>query len=194
VGSPRYPRRQILVVAEQFMTDPVRAPAALIALTALVAGSGLAPVPAQASESVASTASVGSSASLGSLSNSVGASSDSSTKTVAQAEGDYRVAAIEPAAERPGMLRLRLEPVGEGGREREAVLLFVPRAAAERGVLARDVLVTARQRPYGVEFSVAFGAGSGAGPGAEPAPARQAFYLVLHDEWYRELKARPVTL
>ena len=40
--------------------------------------------------------------------------------------------------------------------------------------------MTARSRPYGTEF--AYG------------PAHQAFFLVLADDWYRELQANAVQL
>jgi hypothetical protein len=56
----------------------------------------------------------------------------------------------------------------------------VPRLAADGGRRARGEDVVARARPYGVEFG--------------RADSGEAFFLVLHDEWHRELPSRPVTL
>ena len=52
--------------------------------------------------------------------------------------------------------------------------------AIVEGRLAPGDIVTARQRPYGVEFA------SGA--------TQQAFFLVLNDDWYRELQTNAVVL
>ncbi|HEY1392530.1 MAG TPA: hypothetical protein VFV25_04110, partial [Methylibium sp.] len=67
-----------------------------------------------------------------------------------------------------------------GGAGKDEFYLYLPQAAYEQAKLAPGRTVTARQRPYGVEFA-----------GGEP---RQAFFLALDDDWYRELQAKAVTL
>ncbi len=62
-------------------------------------------------------------------------------------------------------------------------VLYLPQALAEQARLAEGGIVTARQRPYGTEFAYASGGNE-----------RQAFYLVLADDWYRELQSRAVQL
>jgi hypothetical protein len=89
------------------------------------------------------------------------------------AEGDYRVIDVATVAERPGMLRLHLQPEAAG----DSFFLELPQAAAPRGFAAGD-RVSAKQRPYGIEFA--------------HADNRQAFFLVLADEWFRELDSRPI--
>jgi len=135
-------------------------------------------IPAYAASSAASELSNSVSTSVGSLSTSVGKSSDSSKKKEV-AQGDYRV--IEVAALDAGgkQMRVTLQAMADGS-EAGALVLTLPREAAERGQLAAGRIVAASTRPYGVEF-------------AAGAP-RQAFFLALHDEWYRELNSLPVVL
>jgi hypothetical protein len=132
-----------------------------------------------AAESFASSASSAGSASSGSVSDSIGGSSKSSTGEAKVADGDYRVIEVADVSDRPGLLRLTLQataPQGEAGE----VLLTLPRQAlAQRGIAA-GAIVSARQRPYGLEFA--------------HADTREAFFLVLADHWHHELAARPLTL
>jgi hypothetical protein len=147
----------------------------LILPIALVAV-GLAAASAARAESFASSASSAGSASLGSLSDSVrGSSRSSSGDDKKVAEGDYRVIEVVDAADRPGHLQLRLQAVAQPG-EAGALWLTLPRQTlAPRGMAVGDVVV-ARPRPYGVEFARADG-----------AQAPVAFFLVLADDWHREL-------
>jgi hypothetical protein len=131
-------------------------------------------VPAGAASSAASSASDSVATSVGSLSNSVQASSGSSSKT-GVAQGDYRVIEVAAAPDRPGQVRLRLEPLTAGA---EAFALYLPQAVAAEARLAVGDTVAARTRPYGVEFSQ-----------GEP---RRAFFLALADEWLRELQTTPL--
>ena len=130
-------------------------------------------------ESLASSASSAGSASVGSLSDSVAGSSRSSTGENQVAEGDYRVVEIAELAGRPGMLQLRLQATAQAGDAAELRLTLPRQALAPRALVAGDV-VSARQRPYGVEFA--------------RADTREAFFLLLADGWQRELDPRPVTL
>ncbi len=135
--------------------------------------------PPALAESIASSASSAGSASVGSLSDSITGSSRSSSGETKVAAGDYRVIDVAERADRPGMLQLRLQATARDD-EAGALWLTLPRQAlAARGLAAGD-LVHARQRPYGLEFA--------------HAPAGEAFFLVLADDWHRELAPRPVTL
>jgi len=150
------------------------APRTAAAMLLLAASS----LPALAASSAASSASDSLSTSVGSVSNSFGASSESSDRPARTADGDYRVTEVAAAdGAQPGMLRLTLAPAaGEG----EAFALVLPQKAAEAGGVAVGQVVKAQNRPYGVEFA--------------HAGTKQPFFLVLEDDWYRELASNPVTL
>ncbi len=148
------------------------------AITAALASA----LPATAESFASSAASASLTASVGSVSTSFGKSSDSSTKTTAAANGDYQIVAMAAAPERPGTLRLTLQAVADGAADSE-FLLYLPQAVAERAQLAQGGTVTARARPYGTEFTQ-----------RTDAQVNSAFFLVLADDWYRELQARAVQL
>lgn len=136
-------------------------------------------LPAAATSSASSAASDSASTSVGSLSTSVEKSSASSSKGKDVAAGEYKVIEVAAAERRPDDLRLTLRAVEGSGAEGE-FFLYVPRAAlARHGVDAGEVL-SARPRPYGVEFAL--------------GTPRQAFFLVMDDAWYRELRTTPVAL
>jgi len=128
-------------------------------------------------ESLASSALSTASSAGSSASNSLDASSGSSSKGTTPAAGDYRIDAVTVAADRPGMVRLALQPAGDDGK-RSAFVLVLPQRTAEEQGLARGDTVSVRERAYGFEFA--------------RADTRQAFYLVLDDAWQRELDARPL--
>jgi len=146
--------------------------AAALALT-------LAVLPALA-DSTSSAASA-SSASVGSSSTSIEKSSNSSSNTERVAQGHYTIVEMVAMAERPDMLRLRLQPVDPAAAQ-EFVLLL-PRQAAERGQLATGQTIAAKHRPYGLALAA-----------LNPAGDRAPFFLVLDDDWYRELESRPVVI
>ena len=150
------------------MTDPASR------LTCALLAGVLAALPCHA-ESFASSASSAGSASVGSVSDSLRDSSGSS-KTDKVAEGDYRIVVVT-AAERPDTLRLKMQPVAHADDDAAVVYLDLPRAALDRGAMVDDV-IGVRQRPYGYEFAW--------------ADTRVAFFLVLADDWRRELDPRPV--
>jgi hypothetical protein len=131
----------------------------------------LVAAPALAGSSASSASSDGSSASSGSSSTSFEKSSDSSTTKTAMAEGDYRIARIDAAPQRPGALRMTLQAVPGSGAQGEFTLIL-PEQAVAKAALAQGDVVSARLRPYGVEF----------------AQAATPFFLVLHDAWYDELR------
>jgi hypothetical protein len=130
-------------------------------------------------ESLASSASSAGSASLGSLSESVKGSSRSSSGETQVAEGDYRVIAVVELADQPDRLRLKLQATARPGEAGELWLTLPRQALAQRALAAGD-LVSARQRPYGVAFA--------------RADANEAFFLVLADDWHRDLDPHALTL
>jgi len=136
-------------------------------------------LPLARADSLASSASWAGSQSVGSVSDSFrGSSNSSSNDNKKTAQGDYRVDAVVAVAEHPDRVRLELTPLDRPGDEGFA--LELPAATLAQVQLAAGSVVNARPRPYGVEFAI--------------APAHEPFYLVLEDDWYRELAAHRVTL
>lgn len=154
------------------MTVPLRhiAPAALLALAA----SG----PCMA-DSFTSSASSAGSASSGSVSDSLKGSSNSSKGDDKVADGDYRVIEVSEAPGRTGMLQLRLQATAHADEAGWLQLTLPAKALAHRPLVVGDV-VSARHRPYGLEFA--------------RGAVREAFFLVLADDWQRELAPRAVSL
>ncbi|MEO8151798.1 MAG: hypothetical protein ABI605_01925 [Rhizobacter sp.] len=147
-----------------------------LATLALAVG---AVIPAWASSTAASSASEGGSASVGSVSDSFEKSSDSSSTKNKTAAGDYKVIDVAAVAERPGTLRMKLQPVADSNED-NAFFLYLPEKALAQSPIAAGQIVSARDRPYGVEFA--------------KADTGKAFFLVLQDDWYRELQSNAVTL
>lgn len=146
-------------------------PLAALALTIAAA------LPAHAGSSASSASSEGSSASVGSVSTSFETSSDSSSKTDKVAAGDYKLIEVAQLPERPGMLRMKLQAVAAAN---DSFFLYVPEQTLAQTPVALGEVVSARTRPYGVEFA--------------KAESGRPFYLVLHDAWYRELQTNAVVL
>ncbi len=154
-------------------------PALTPSFLSLVLALGGAAGPALASSTAASSASEGVSASVGSVSTSFETSSDASSKGDKTAAGDYKVVEVAEVAERPGTLRLKLQPLAaDAGRD--GFVLYVPAQVVAQSPVEPGHVIAARPRPYGVEFA--------------RADTGRAFFLVLHDDWYRELQSNPVTL
>ena len=141
--------------------------------------------------STASSASSAGSASMGSVSDSLRSSSQSSAGPRQMAAGDYRVIAMADVPEHPGEVRLTLEAPTPGTSHAQTSSaaateslgsaqweLRLPRVLAEREGLAPGRLLRATPQPYGVSFALS----------DQPRP----FFLVLADDWQRELPARPV--
>jgi hypothetical protein len=152
----------------------------LLAAAVSMALSSAGPAAAEGSASSASLASI--TASLGSASASFGRSSESSSKAAPVANGDYKIIDLAAAPEREATVRLTLQAVADAGADNE-FFLYLPQVVAEQARLTLGGIVTARPRPYGTEFA----------QGAR-GETKQAFYLVLADDWYRELPAKAVQL
>jgi hypothetical protein len=136
------------------------------------------PLAALAASSAASSLSDSLTQSSGSVSDSLKGSSHSSSPDDKQVKGDYKVTDVAEVQGQPGFVELHLQPVAAGtGIE---VYVKVPRAAAETGHVAAGALVTALQRPYGIEFAT-----------TQP---RAAFFLALADDVVRDTKMAPVAL
>jgi len=148
-------------------------PAAIALLFCAAAG------PSMGASAGASSASESVGFSIGSISGSVQKSSGSSSKTTDVAEGEYRVIDVAAVPERPGIVRLKIQALAEPGTDGE-VFLYLPREAVEKSHLAEGNVVFARQRTYGIEFA--------------DGRTRQAFFLVLSDDWYLELQTKAVQL
>ncbi|MES2148542.1 MAG: hypothetical protein V4508_02000 [Pseudomonadota bacterium] len=125
-------------------------------------------------DSFTSSASSAGSASSGSVSDSFRGSSNSSTGDKKTANGAYRIIDIAQVPDRTGMTRVTMQ--GEAAQQR--IVLDLPKATFEQQRLDKGDLVLAQNRVYGIEFA--------------RNDTRAAFFLVLADEWYDEMAARPV--
>ena len=118
------------------------------------------------------------------MSNSIQKSSDSSSgKDEKVAEGDYKIIEVAAAPTRPGTVRLKLQQVVDGapaGKAGGEFFLFMPQEAFEQSRLGPGHVVTAKPRPYGLQFT--------------QAASQKVFFLVLEDEQYRELQTKVVSL
>ena len=138
-----------------------------------------APLTCLAESSVTSVVSDSLSRSSGSISDSITGSSHSSSPDNKQAQGDYKVIDMAAVDGKPDMVELHLQAVAANAAVAE-MYLRLPRAAADQGHVAKDAIVTALQRPYGIEFAA-----------NQP---RAAFFLALADDVARDMKMAPVAL
>jgi hypothetical protein len=139
-----------------------------------------AALPCLAESSVTSLASDSLSRSSGSISDSITGSSHASSPDNKQVKGDFRVIDVAEVAQRPGMIQLRLQPVAATATADDQVFLLLPREAADQAHVGKDAIVTALQRPYGIEFA-----------SGQP---HAAFFLALADDWVHDLKMAPLSL
>ena len=148
-----------------------------LATLALLAST--APLTCLAASSAASSVSDSLTQSSASISDSLTDSSHSSSPNNKQALGDYKVIEMAEVTDRPGYVELHLQPVATN-KVGEELYLRLPRTAAEQGHVGNGAIVTALQRPYGIEFAA-----------NQP---RAAFFLALADDYVRDMKLTPVTL
>jgi hypothetical protein len=151
-------------------------PALTLATAAVMAFASLSALadPTSSASSLASQ-------SVGSSSTSVEKSSDSSSGGKKVAQGQYQVIDVAALADQPDMMRVHLQAATPGATQE--VFLLVPRLAAERGQLVVGQLIEAQDKPYGLAFVT-----------VHNAIAATPFFLVLDDQWHRELNSRPVVL
>lgn len=127
-------------------------------------------------ESFTSSALSAGSASSGSVSDSLHGSSKSSARDEKVADADYRITDVAKAPDRAGIARLTLQ----ADDPQKSLVLDLPQAIVDARGLGRGDVVRAQRRVYGLELT----------RGAE----RETFYLVLADDWFSGLAARPVSL
>ena len=139
-----------------------------------------APLSCLAASSVGSSVSDSLTQSSGSISDSLKGSSNSSSPDNRQVKGDYKVIDMAEVDDRPGYVELRLQPVAANATADDQIFLRVPRVAADQGHVGNGAIVTALQRPYGIEFAA-----------NQP---RAAFFLALADDYVRDLKMAPLSL
>ena len=135
-------------------------------------------LPAQAASTTASSASSAGSASSGSVSDSMGASSNSSGGDDRVAAGQYRVIDIAAAPGKPGTTRMTLHAAAAGATQE--FTLDVPNRVLAQRTVDKGALVQVNLREYGYEFA--------------HADSKQAFFLALEDNWYRELGSQKVAI
>jgi len=156
------------------MNSAARFPGALALFTV---GALFVAAPRAQADSFTSSASSAGSASSGSVSGSLRGSSRSSTGgDDKSAAVDYRIVELAEAQDRPGLVRLTLR----AENPEQQLVLDVPQSIADQQKLGRGDPVQARKRVYGFEFA--------------RGDTQAAFYLVLTDDWYGELAARPLGL
>ena len=137
-------------------------------------------LPVQAASTAASSASSAGSASSGSVSDSIGASSNSSGDDRRVAAGEYRVIDVAAAPGKPDTTRMTLHAAAGAAQKTREFTLDVPNRALARRAVAKGELVQVNAREYGYEFA--------------HADNRQAFFLALEDNWYRELGSHKVAI
>ena len=115
-------------------------------------------------------------AASGSVSDSLKGSSNSSGGNHRVADGDYQIIQIAETPGRADRVRLTLQAADPQAQ----VVLDLPQTTFDQQRLSSGDQVHAQNRVYGIEFA--------------RADNHQPFYLVLADEWYGELAARPVVL
>ena len=139
-----------------------------------------APLTCLAASSVGSSISDSLEQSSGSVSDSLKGSSNSSSPDNKQVKGDYKVIDMAEAADKPGYVDLQLQPLDANATATGQITLRLPRTAAQQGRVGKDSIVTALQRPYGIEFAA-----------NQP---RAGFFLVLADDVARDLKMAPISI
>ena len=130
---------------------------------------------AQAASSAVASASDSVSTSVGSVSRSIRQSSESSSPH-RMAQGLYEV--MHVAEVEPGLHEVVLEAFPGQAQAHGRLTLRLPAAAVQAGALAAGARVQVHERPFGWELA--------------QATTRTAFFLLLHDDWYRELPSVPL--
>ncbi|MCV2349827.1 hypothetical protein [Paucibacter sp. Y2R2-4] len=136
--------------------------------------------PAGAASSTASSAAEGASSAASSGSKSSQQSSASSSNEKTASAGDYRIIDVAAVPDQAGMVRLQLQAAASQGQAQELAFLVLPQKTFEKTGLSTGQMVTAREHAYGLEFA--------------DHKTKQAFFLVLTDEWYRELNSQSLVL
>jgi hypothetical protein len=141
-------------------------------LACFAAATGIAAV--AHADSFTSSASSAGSASSGSVSDSLHGSSKSSTGGDKTADLDYRIIDVAAIPGRAGVARITMRADDLD----QEIALDLPQSIVEQQRLQPGDSVHSRKQVYGYEFA--------------RSDTREAFFLVLADDWYNDLAARPV--
>lgn len=160
------------------MPRPQTTPFPILLLLTLALG--ISPGTLQADSLVSSSASI-TSQSLGSSSVSLQKSSESSSSRNQVAQGPYTIIDMAEVPQQPDMLRVQLQGQLQGQMGTQEFFLLLPRATAQRVPLRVGAIIEVQHRPFGLAFVAANG-----------IAAKEPFFLVLDDAWYRELNSQRV--
>ncbi len=166
-------KKAMMMKSPKALNTSTLAASVLLSLLALTAQ------PAVAASSTASSVSEGASSAASSGSKSSQSSSASSGNEKTASAGDYRIIDVAAVPDQSGMVRLRLQAAGAADSA-ELAFLVLPQRTFEKSGLSAGQMVTAREHVYGLEFA--------------DLKTNRAFYLVLTDEWYRELNSQSLVL
>ena len=133
---------------------------------------------AGSASSAGMSASSAGSASVQGSSDAISGSSDSSMGTDDVAAGEYRLAAVERVDEQGEWVNLNMQPINDG-QTAPAFKLRLPAQTVGREDLSPGDVIQVQHRPYGLEFT--------------NARTRTPFYLVLADDWQRDMQSRVLT-
>lgn len=160
-------------ISRPSLTTAVLAVAAVAAVGAMTT--------AQAESFVSSASSAGSESS-GSVSDSFGASSNSSKKDDRKVgQGRYRVVDVAAAKDRAGVMQVALQAEdGVAPDGLQSFNLYVPDKTLEKQPLAKGQLVQVKERTYGLEFS--------------DDQSQRPFYLVLDEGWRQQMRSKVVAI
>lgn len=172
----RHAGRVATIVCRHYNDHPMHSTTRFHAVLVLALALGS---PAFAASSAASSASESITTSFGSVSASLQRSSNSSSNDNKVADGNYKVVEMAAAPDEEGKVRMKLQAMEPGAGEREFVLVL-PQQAVERGHVRVGGVVTVHTHDYGYEFA--------------SLDDGKPFFLVLADEWFKELQSRPVAL
>ena len=146
-------------------------------LTLLAAMSAAFVLPAHALSLGSYSLIEGSRTSIGGLSNSITASSNGSSTAVGLAQGDYTLVEVAAVNDQPDMVRMALQAVDRDKAENDVYVLLPAKTYLDAGLQAGQV-ISAKQRPYGVELA--------------KANDSKPFFLLVQDSLLEELKSKPV--
>ena len=146
-------------------------------LTLLAALSAASVLPAHALSLGSYSLIEGSRTSIGGLSNSITASSNGSSTAVGLAQGDYTLVEVVAVTDQPDMVRMALQAVDRDKAENDVYVLLPTKTYLDAGLQAGQV-ISAKQRPYGIELAKATDA--------------KPFFLLVQDSLLEELKSKPV--
>lgn len=153
-------------------------PVSVLALLLASSAPSFAESLAGSASSAGMSASSAGSASVQGSSNAISGSSDSSMGTDDVAAGDYRLAAVERVDPQGEWVNLQMQPLDQQ-QAAPAFKLRLPAQTVGREALRPGDVIQVEHRPYGLQFT--------------NAKTQAAFYLVVADDWQRDMQSRVLT-